>query len=69
MDSACRSISSDIWYATWFLMVREIWPCEHGEPSKNHLEVPRRSTKKSVILEAPRKSSRRFLVKVVATRI
>jgi hypothetical protein len=34
----------------------------------NILEDPRRSTKKSITLEDPRKSSRSLLVKVVATR-
>jgi hypothetical protein len=34
----------------------------------NILEVPRRSKKKSIILEAPRKSLRSLLVKVVVTR-
>jgi hypothetical protein len=34
----------------------------------NILEAPRRSIKKSIILEAPRKSSISLLVKMVATR-
>jgi hypothetical protein len=33
MDSISPIISSDMWYVTWFLKVREIWPCEVGEPS------------------------------------
>jgi hypothetical protein len=39
MDSNLHLISSDMWYTTWFLTVREIWPCEVGNP-KNGQEAP-----------------------------
>jgi hypothetical protein len=40
MDSAYHAIYDDMWYATrfllveeiWFLLVEEIWPCELGGP-------------------------------------
>jgi hypothetical protein len=30
MDSPCRAFFGDMWYAMWFLTVREIWPCKAG---------------------------------------
>jgi hypothetical protein len=27
-------VSGDRWYAMWFLMVREIWPCEVRSPKE-----------------------------------
>jgi hypothetical protein len=34
MDSMPNAISDDIWYATEFLTVEEIWLCEVGGPSR-----------------------------------
>jgi len=34
MDIPHCTISSDRWYAMWFLTVREIWPCEFGSPEE-----------------------------------
>jgi hypothetical protein len=34
MDSPCHVIYVDMWYATWFLTVREIFPHEFGSPEE-----------------------------------
>jgi hypothetical protein len=34
MDIPYCFVSGDMWYAMWFLMVREIWPCEVGSPKE-----------------------------------
>jgi hypothetical protein len=34
MDSPRHVISGDRWYATWFLTVEELWPCEVRSPEE-----------------------------------
>jgi hypothetical protein len=34
MDSSRHVISNGRWYATWFLMVEELWPHEVGSPEE-----------------------------------
>jgi hypothetical protein len=38
MDSRHHIVLGDMWNATWFLTVREIWPCKVGIP-KNGQEA------------------------------
>jgi len=32
MENTYHSISNDMWYATWFLTVEDLWPCKVGGP-------------------------------------
>jgi hypothetical protein len=49
MDSPCHAFSGDMWYTTWFLTVKKIWPCKVGSPEEWLMQEHRQLIKRASV--------------------